>query len=138
MDRAGRSTSAQLRRALAALFGLLYLISVGSFWVAGFVAYFRHFSGPARLLGLLFFPTLALPFVGRGTVAGIPADSFFWWGWFALHLALAGAAMLVYPRGDNGPDRGPGPGSAGGPGEVREMPKVPKGPDRPFPEARSR
>ncbi|MBI2237237.1 MAG: hypothetical protein HYU54_01750 [Actinobacteria bacterium] len=126
MDRTGRSPSAQLRRALAALFGLLYLISVGSFWVAGFVAYFRHFSGPARLLGLLFFPTLALPFVGRGTVAGIPADSFFWWGWFALHLALAGAAMLVYPRGANGPGGAPGPGPSAGPGEV---PEVPDGPE---------
>jgi hypothetical protein len=84
-----------MRRLTMAVIGLLYLMSVAVFWLAGILAYFFHFGGPARLAGILFFPILALPFVGRGTIAGFEVASFFWWGWFALQLVLAGSMLLL-------------------------------------------
>ena len=84
-----------MRRLTMAAIGLLYLLSVALFWLAGILAYFRHFGGPVRLAGILFLPILALPFVGRGTLAGFEVASFMWWGWFALQLVLAGCMLLL-------------------------------------------
>lgn len=85
-----------MRRALAALAGLLYAASVFTFWIASFLAYFHGFSGPVRWIGVLFLPPLALPLVGGGTIAGFEVKSIVWWAWFGVHALLAALAIFLY------------------------------------------
>jgi hypothetical protein len=83
-------------RSSVACFGLYALLS-GSFWIAGALAFWRGGSGAGRLLGVLFLPSLALPVVGRGELAGVPVDSVVWWWWFAAQAAVAALAIWLYP-----------------------------------------
>ena len=46
-------------------------MALTSFWVAGIVAYAQQGHGFTRLLGLVYFPILLLPFVGKGTLGGL-------------------------------------------------------------------
>jgi hypothetical protein len=68
-----------------------------SFWIAGAVAYWRGAEGAARLLGLLYLPSLALPVVGRGDLVGVPVESAIWWWWFAAQAIVAALAICLYP-----------------------------------------
>jgi len=81
---------------LVTVLELAYLASVLTFWVVGFLAYFWNFTGLARWAGALYLPILALPFVGRGEVAGFAVRSFAWWGWSAFPVLLAALALLLY------------------------------------------
>jgi hypothetical protein len=86
-----------LRKALAALLAVAYVLTVVSFWVFGALAYFINLSGAWRLAGLLLLPILALPIVGRGEVAFIQVDSDVWWWWSALSFVLAAAMLATWP-----------------------------------------
>ena len=77
---------------------ILYLASVVSFWLFGIAAYVQGFSGPARLLGILYLPALLLPGIGRGSVAGIAVHSQIWFWWFGCQFVLALAAATISPR----------------------------------------
>jgi hypothetical protein len=77
---------------------ILYVISVVSFWLFGIAAYAQEFSGPARLLGILYLPTLLLPAIGRGSVAGITVHNQLWFWWFGCQFALALGAATLSPR----------------------------------------
>ena len=85
----------RVRKWIVALVGALYLVTIGSFWLFGTLAYFLNFSGVIRFAGILFLPILALPVVGKGEVAGVQVDGPVWWWWFALSLVLAAALLLA-------------------------------------------
>ena len=68
-----------------------------SFWIAGALAYWHGADGAARLLGLLYLPSLALPVVGQGQLAGVPVGSVIWWWWFAAQAVVAALAICLYP-----------------------------------------
>ena len=87
---------ARMRKGLVLTSGLLYLVSALVFWAAGFLSYFRNFAGVARWAGALYLPILALPFVGRGEIAGVAVRSFAWWELFALQMLLAGLGIFLY------------------------------------------
>jgi hypothetical protein len=89
---------------LFVLFALLTL----SFWAVGAVAYLHGHSGPARFLGLLYLPSLALPVIGRGRIAGIPVDSMVWWWWFAIQTIVVSAAIWLFPYDRSPRDRARG------------------------------
>ena len=91
-------TAVRLRRLVAALLGVAYLLAVAAFWVLGSVAWARSVDGVLSFLGILFVPILLLPVVGKGEVAGIETSSAVWWWWFGLLLALAAAAIFIAPR----------------------------------------
>lgn len=74
-----------------------YAVLAAAFWAAGALAYWRGASGAARLLGLLYLPSLALPVIGRGQLAGVPVDSSVWWWWFVAQVAVAALAIWLYP-----------------------------------------
>jgi hypothetical protein len=81
------------------VFGVCFFVTNALFWVCGFLAYFRNFGGFARLAGALYVPILALPFVGRGELAGHDIRSIGWFAWFLLEVALAfGLALIRMPR----------------------------------------
>lgn len=65
-------------------------------WIGGFAAYFNNFQGLAKFAGLFLVPILALPLIGKGTIADVAVRGFYWWGWAAVVLAcaLAGGALL--------------------------------------------
>jgi hypothetical protein len=97
MFRRNRAQMDRLRaRSSVACFGVYALLAL-SFWVAGTIAYWRGATGTARALGLLFLPSLALPLVGRGELAGLPVESSVWWWWFAAQVAVAATAIWLYP-----------------------------------------
>lgn len=75
----------------------VYAGLAASFWAAGVMAYWQGASGAARLLGVLFLPSLALPVVGRGRLAGVPVESLVWWWWFGAQIAVAWLAIWLYP-----------------------------------------
>ncbi|MGH2596345.1 MAG: hypothetical protein ACRDH7_10335 [Actinomycetota bacterium] len=87
-----------LRAGLAVILAILYGISVLSFWLAGAIAYLEGFHGPARFLGFAYVPSLLLPIVGRGEIAGIDVRSPVWVWWFVVQLALAFGAVWIYPH----------------------------------------
>jgi hypothetical protein len=84
------------RKALGGVCMALWFIGGALFWIAGFAAYFNNFEGLARFAGLFLIPTLALPLIGKGTIAEVAVRGFYWWGWFValIVLAIAGAALL--------------------------------------------
>jgi hypothetical protein len=86
-----------MRSRAAGLFAAGYVVALGSFWVMGAAAYLRWEQGPARLLGLAYFPILLLPFVGRGTLGSLHVHSAIWVWWFALQMVLGIAAIWLYP-----------------------------------------
>jgi hypothetical protein len=92
-----RTRSERIRGRAAGLFAAGYVVALTSFWVAGAVAYAGSVHGFSRLLGLAYFPILLLPFVGKGTVAGIDVHSAVWVWWFALQMVLGAAAIWLYP-----------------------------------------
>jgi hypothetical protein len=75
----------------------VYALLAASFWAAGVLAYWRGASGAARLLGLLYLPSLALPVVGRGQLVGIAVGSTVWWWWFGAQAVIAALAICLYP-----------------------------------------
>jgi hypothetical protein len=92
-----RTRSVRIRGRAAGLFAAGYVVALTSFWVAGAVAYAGSGHGLSRLLGLAYFPILLLPFVGKGTVAGIDVHSAVWIWWFALQMVLGAAAIWLNP-----------------------------------------
>ncbi len=90
------STRARTRASVC--LAILYAVSVVSFWLFGIAAYAQGFNGPARLLGILYLPTLLLPAIGRGSVAGIAVHSQIWLWWFACQFVLALSAATISPR----------------------------------------
>jgi hypothetical protein len=72
-----------------------YFVTNAVFWAYGFLAYYRGFGGPARFLGALYVPILALPAVGRGSIGGHDVRSVLWVAWFALEVCLGLAVVLV-------------------------------------------
>jgi len=90
--------SRRLRIRASVCLAILYVISVASFWLFGIVAYAEGFSGPARLLGVLYLPDLFLPAIGRGSVAGVAVHSQIWFWWFGCQFVLALAAATLSPH----------------------------------------
>jgi hypothetical protein len=90
------STRARTRASVC--LAILYAVSVVSFWLFGIAAYAQGFSGPARLLGILYLPALLLPAIGRGSVAGIAVHSQIWLWWFGCQFVLALSAATISPR----------------------------------------
>ncbi len=86
-----------MRARLAGFFGLLYVVAVVSFWIAGVATYLRDFDGLSRFLGFLYVPILALPLIGHGRILGMPAHSPIWWWWFGAQLMIGTAAIWMYP-----------------------------------------
>lgn len=96
VDRSDSPIARMRARSAAALF-VVYTGLAVSFWAAGVLAYWHGARGAARLLGLAYLPSLALPLVGRGRLAGIPVGSVVWWWWFAAQVVVAGVAIWLYP-----------------------------------------
>ncbi|MGH2595254.1 MAG: hypothetical protein ACRDH7_04745 [Actinomycetota bacterium] len=92
-----RARSVRMRSRAAGLLAAGYVVALVSFWVMGAAAYLRWEQGPARLLGLAYFPILLLPIVGRGTFGSLHVHSAIWVWWFALQMVLATAAIWLYP-----------------------------------------
>lgn len=90
--------SPRVRIRASVTLAILYVISVVSFWLFGIAAYAQGFSGPARLLGILYLPALLLPAIGRGSVAGIAVHSQIWFWWFGCQFVLALAAATLSPH----------------------------------------
>ncbi len=94
--RSGSSVQRLRARSSAVCFGV-YAGLACTFWAAGVIAYWQGADGAARLLGLLYLPSLALPVIGRGRLAGVPVESLLWWWWFAAQVAVAWLAIWLYP-----------------------------------------
>jgi hypothetical protein len=92
-----RTRSVRIRGRAAGLFAAGYVVALTSFWVAGTLAYAGSGHGFSRLLGLAYFPILVLPFVGKGTLAGLEIHSAVWIWWFALQMVLGAAAIWLNP-----------------------------------------
>jgi hypothetical protein len=92
-----RTRSARIRGRAAVCFAAGYVVALASFWVAGAAAYAQQGNGFTRLLGLAYFPILALPLVGKGTLGGIDVHSAVWVWWFALQMMLGAAAIWLNP-----------------------------------------
>lgn len=92
-----RARSVRMRSRAAGLFAAGYVVALVSFWVMGAAAYLRWEQGPARLLGLAYFPILLLPFVGRGMLGSLHVHSAIWMWWFGLQMVLGTAAIWLYP-----------------------------------------
>jgi len=90
--------SNRARTRASVLLAIVYIVSVVSFWVLAIAAFAQSFSGPARLLGILYLPALLLPAIGRGSVAGIAVHSQIWLWWFGCQFVLALAAVTISPR----------------------------------------
>lgn len=90
--------SSRARTRASVCLAIVYVASVVSFWLFGIAAYAQGFSGPARLLGILYLPALLLPAIGRGSVAGIAVHSQIWLWWFGCQFVLALAAATISPR----------------------------------------
>ena len=92
-----RTRSARIRGRTAGFFAAGYVVALTSFWVAGIAAYAQQGHGFTRLLGLMYFPILLLPFVGKGTLGGLQVHSAIWLWWFALQMILGAAAIWLNP-----------------------------------------
>ena len=92
-----RARSVRMRSRAAGLFAAGYVVALVSFWVMGAAAYLRWEQGPARLVGLAYFPILLLPIVGRGSFGSLHVHSSIWVWWFALQMVLGTAAIWLYP-----------------------------------------
>jgi hypothetical protein len=100
MARAGRRVSAnatKLRSRVAGVFAACYVVAMASFWLVGAAAFLRSEHGPASLAGLLYFPILLLPFIGRGMLGVLHIRSPIWLWWFALQMFVGVAAIWLYP-----------------------------------------
>ena len=92
-----RTRSERIRGRTAGFCAAGYVVALASFWVAGIAAYAQQGHGLTRLLGLLYFPILLLPFVGKGTFGGLQVHSDIWLWWFALQMILGAAAIWLNP-----------------------------------------
>ena len=96
-----RTRSVRMRSRAAVLFAAAYVVALTSFWVVGAAAYLQVEHGAAKLLGLLYFPILLLPWVGHGSdsssIGAVQVHGSIWIWWFALQMALGIAAILLYP-----------------------------------------
>lgn len=120
MARGSGPQAHRLRARTSIVCFIMYGLLAISFWAAGSLAYWRAGSGAERLLGLLYLPSLALPVVGRGSLAGLPVESALWWWWFAAQALVAGIAICLYPY-----DRAPRARSAPARGRSRLPVSVP-------------
>lgn len=94
-----RTRSVRIRSRAAGLFAAGYMAALTSFWIAGAAAYAASVHGLSRLLGLVYFPILLLPVLGRGSFGGLEIRSSIWLWWFALQMVLGVAAIWLYPYG---------------------------------------
>jgi hypothetical protein len=92
-----RTRSARFRGRTAGFCAAGYVGALTSFWVAGIAAYAQQGHGFTRLLGLVYFPILLLPFVGKGTLGGLQVHSDIWFWWFGLQMVLGAAAIWLNP-----------------------------------------
>lgn len=91
------SSSQRLRARSSIVCFVAYALLAASFWAAGTLAFWRGATGAARVLGVLYLPSLALPVVGRGELAGLPVASSLWWWWFGAQAVVAALAIWLYP-----------------------------------------
>jgi hypothetical protein len=93
-----RTRSVRIRSRASGLFIAAYFVALASFWVVGAAAYLKTEHGVSKLLGLAYFPILALPWVGEDVKIGsLPVHDPIWLWWFALQMVLGIAAMWLYP-----------------------------------------
>jgi hypothetical protein len=92
-----RTRSARIRGRTAGFCAAGYVVALTSFWVAGVSAYAQQGHGFTRLLGLLYFPIILLPFVGKGTLGGLQVHGDVWFWWFGLQMILGAAAIWLNP-----------------------------------------
>ncbi len=74
-----------------------YVFVLAAFWIEGSRAYLHMFDGSGRFLGLVYFPILFLPLIGRGTIDGLAIHGGIWLWLFALQMFFGTAAVFTYP-----------------------------------------
>jgi hypothetical protein len=92
-----RTRSAWIRSRAAGFLAAGYAVAFMTFWVAGAAAYAVSGDGLSRLAGLVYFPILLLPIVGRGMLGGLEIESAIWFWWFGLQMLLGATAIWLYP-----------------------------------------
>jgi hypothetical protein len=92
-----RSSVQRLRARSSVTCFAAYAALAVTFWIAGALAYWQGADGAARVLGIFYLPSLALPLVGRGRLAGVPVESVIWWWWFVAQAIVASLAICLYP-----------------------------------------
>ncbi len=94
-----RTRSVRIRSRAAGLFAAAYFVALASFWLVGAAAYLKTAHGLSKLLGLLYFPILALPWVGKegASIGALQVHDPIWLWWFALQMVLGIAAIWLYP-----------------------------------------
>lgn len=87
-----------VRAAAAVAFAVLWFGSGVVLWIGAFLAYFNNFTGLAKFAGLFLIPMLALPIVGKGTIAPsihIAVHTYWWWGLTALSVVFGVLAAVL-------------------------------------------